>query len=161
MVTAETVRGWQIDQLRKGVSNLRNVLNTIAPTDAITLRDGGTGWTVLEVLCHLRDYEGLFLERARLTVEQDTPPLPNPNPDQLAAESHYSEQDLEAVYAEWASRRAAFLAYITQIDPAAWARQGDHPVRGLITLQQQLALAAFHDVNHLEQILHIVAAKPA
>jgi uncharacterized damage-inducible protein DinB len=158
-VTAATVRDWQIEQLRKGVAVLRNILNGVSAQDATTYRDGGSGWTVLEVMCHLRDYEGLFQERASLTVEQDSPALPNPNPDELAREKRYSEENLEAVYQEWKTRRTAFVEYLAGLDESAWARTGEHPKRGTMSLQDQLALCAFHDVNHVEQILHILADK--
>jgi len=155
-VSAATVRGWQLDQLRKNLAILPNHLRGVSAHDATAYRDGGTGWTALQVLCHLRDYEAIFLERATLTVEQESPPLPNPDPDALAAERRYNEQDFAATVQEWLNRREAFLAYLTGLDEAAWARTAQHPRRGTISLQDQLALVAFHDVNHLEQIVRVL-----
>jgi hypothetical protein len=80
-----------------------------------------------------------------------------PDPDAMALERSYNEQDLDTVYQEWVTHRETLLSYLAGLDEAAWARQGNHPRRGLMTVQDQLALTAWHDVNHLEQILHIVA----
>lgn len=159
MLPVTTIRGWQIEQLRKALQTMSSIFMSISADDAATYRDGGKGWTVLEVLCHLRDYESVFLERAQLTVEKEMPALPNPDPDALASERHYNSQALQAVYQEWVKRREVFLAYLAGLDEAAWARGASHPKRGPMSLQDQLALIAYHDVNHIEQITRIIAEK--
>lgn len=160
MLPPATVRGWYLDQLRKDLKIIDCFLKTTSLQDITTYRDGGTGWTVLEVLCHLRDYEVIFLERSRLTVTQHMPELPNPNPDALAAERRYNEQDVALAYAEWVQNRATFLNYLeTAVEEADWAHIGVHPRRGEMTLENQLALIAWHDVNHIEQMTHILAEK--
>jgi uncharacterized damage-inducible protein DinB len=159
MLPSSTIRGWHIDQLRKDLQILDSILKTISPQDATTYRDGGTGWTVLEVLCHLRDYETVFLERAAVTVEQEFPTLPNPNPDEWAAERRYNEQDLSTAYNEWVNRRQTFLSYLEGLDEPSWQRTANHPRRGSMSLQDQLTLTAWHDVNHIEQITRILAER--
>jgi hypothetical protein len=159
MLPASTIRGWHIDQLRKGLRTLDSILKEISPEDTTIYRDGGTGWTALEVLCHLRDYEDVFRERSTITVERELPDLPNPNPDEMAIERRYNEQDLRAVYAEWVNRRSGYLTYLEGLDESSWQRTAKHPKRGVMSLQDQLALTAWHDMNHIEQITRIVAEK--
>jgi uncharacterized damage-inducible protein DinB len=159
MLSNTTLRGWHLDQLRKSVPIINTVMQGSSLSDMRTYRDGGTGWTLLEVLCHLRDYEALFLERAQMTIEQTSPTLNNLNPDELAAERHYNEQDLSEVYAEWSKRRGAFLDFLGQLDDAGWERVAIHPRRGPMSVQDQLALIAWHDVNHIEQMTRILAEK--
>jgi uncharacterized damage-inducible protein DinB len=154
-----TVRGWQLDQLRKGLQTVRHILTNVSAEDATSYRDGGTGWTVLEVLCHLRDYEAVYAERARLMVEEDTPELPFPDPDTLAKERLYNEQALQPVYEEWVRQREAFLTMMEGLDEAAWVRSGNHPRRGPMSVQDQLALVVWHDMNHVEQMTRILVEK--
>lgn len=161
MLPAASIRGWYIDQLRKGLQIVHSVLSGVSSEDAATFRDGGTGWTILEVMGHLRDYEGIFHQRASMSVEEDLPQLPNPNPDTLASENHYNEQDLQTVYRAWEERRGKFLAYLESLDETGWTRVGEHPRRGKMTVQDQLALTAWHDVNHIEQITRILAERKA
>ncbi len=154
-----TLRGWTVEQLGKMESILTHLLASATPSELRTYRDGGTGWTCLEVLCHLRDYEALFLQRARLTAEQDRPELPNPDPDALAREGRYNEQDSAQVFADWKQRRAATLAYLEALSDNQWARVAQHPRRGPMRLDDQIALVAWHDVNHAEQMARILHEK--
>jgi uncharacterized damage-inducible protein DinB len=157
MFTPAAVRDFLFDQLRKDLSVVRHILSASSPEDLTTYRDGGTGWTALEVLCHLRDFEAINHERARLILEQDFPDFPVTDPDAMAAEGQYSKQDLSAAYDEWAGRRARLLADLQAIsDEAVWTRQGRHFRRGDMTLQDLLVMVAWHDVNHMEQITRIL-----
>jgi hypothetical protein len=60
---------------------------------ATTLRDGGAGWTVAEVLGHLRDFDGYFRGRAIIMIAQHPPLLPGYDPDAIAVAACYNEQD--------------------------------------------------------------------
>jgi hypothetical protein len=154
-----TVRGWLLDGLRKNIKTMGYLLANISQTDATTYRDDGNGWTALEVVCHLRDYEALYFERSRLTVEQDSPPLPFPNQEDLAKERDYNTQNLQTAYNDWVQKRDAFLSFLESLDEAAWTRTAQHPKRGLMTLTDQLALTSWHDVNHIEQVARILNEK--
>lgn len=159
MNAASLIRDWQIDQLRRAQLSVRHILET-APREALTTyRDSGLGWTVAEVLCHLRDFESVFLERARLIVGSDFPDLPFPDPDQLALDHNYKEEQAWPAFEDWQRRRRGHLDYLESLADDVWERAGNHPTRGRFTLQQQLALNAWHDANHLEQITRILAEK--
>src|SRR5829696_6081935 len=112
MQSPTVIRNWQIDQLRKNLRIIGRAIETADPQEATTYRDGGDGWTVLEVMCHLRDFEQVFLDRLCLTVDEEFPVLPVPNPNLMAQEHNYMAQRLESAYAEWMQRRNALLAYV-------------------------------------------------
>jgi uncharacterized damage-inducible protein DinB len=159
MQAASVVRNWQIEQLQKNIKIIGRVVRGVTQQDASTYRDNGEGWTVLEVMCHLRDFEQLFLDRACMTVEQDTPDLPFPNPNEVAAQGNYMAQNLEAAYAEWVHRRESQLAYFASLKEDAWERTATHPVRGSVSLTDQMMLTVWHDNNHLEQMTKIIDEK--
>ena len=159
MLPMETIRPWQLDMLSKTVQIVSYIMEKTAREDAITCRDGGDGWTVLEVLCHLRDFDDVFLERAKLTVENDFPDLPFTDPDKMAAERKYYEQDFQAVYREWSARRETLVTYFQALGDDAWERAANHPVRGRFTLNDQLIVTAWHDVSHMEQMIRILTEK--
>ena len=53
MTSFNDVRKRHIRLMRLTCKTIGNVLMNVTPTTATTLRDGPTGWTTLEVLCHL------------------------------------------------------------------------------------------------------------
>ncbi len=155
----DMIPSWQFLAME---NNLKTIRWIISSQDASTLtqyHDGGSGWSVLQVLCHLRDFEELFFLRARLTVEQDTPALPYPDPDELAAEKRYHEQDVQTVYQQWQTIRAEHIAFLQARQSADWDRPAQHPKRGLMTLIDQLLVTAQHDTTHIEQITRILLEK--
>lgn len=157
----QTVIGWQYDLMENNLRAVDAILRLPAPVALTTYRDGGTGWTALEVLCHLRDLEEVMIERARLTVEQDLAALPMPDPDALAAERRYNEQDVELALADWRARRAAYLTYLQARPENDWNRIGIHPRRGPMTLLDQLLFLPMHDSIHIEQMTRVLHEKRA
>ena len=151
-----TVRDWQYYILENNLKSVDAILRLAAPDALTTYRDGGTGWTALEVLCHLRDLEEVAIERARLTVEEDSAALPSPDPDALAAERRYNEQDVETALREWRARRAAYLTYVQARPDGDWERVGLHPRRGPMTLFDQLMFLTMHDSLHIEQMTRVL-----
>jgi len=155
-LSIEAIRSRQLDQLKFAVPIYHTILGSLSPDEIITKRDGGDGWTVLEVMCHLRDYERLIIERATVTLNQDNPPMPGMNPAALAIEKAYNEQDLATVVEEWANSRAEYLTLQGNTTEAQWSRISTHATRGALTLTDQLILTVWHDMNHLEQLTKII-----
>src|SRR5215203_517450 len=66
-----------------------HLLTPVSQERATTLRDardGDKGWTVLEVLCHLRDFDNIFRMRAKIMRYQEFPTLPFYDHEKLAQE---------------------------------------------------------------------------
>lgn len=157
----ETIRNWQIQQMSLSIRTVESIIQNTTTEALTTYRDSGDGWTVLQVLGHLRDFEALFYQRARLTVEHENPPLPFPDPDELARVNNYQGQMLEDVFATWKDSRDMYIEYLKARDEADWERPSQHPTRGAFTLHDQLFLTSLHDTLHIEQITRILAEKKA
>lgn len=160
MQAPSTIRKWQFEELGRTIGIVRFLLQAVPADDLRTWRDGGAGWTVLEVLCHLRDFDEIFVQRLRLTVEQDDATLALPTPDQWAAEREYNRQDAHEVLDKWSQNREALLAHMNGLSESDWLRTANHPVRGVMSATDQLLLMTWHDWNHLEQIVKILNQRP-
>ncbi|MBK8046266.1 MAG: DinB family protein [Anaerolineales bacterium] len=123
--------------------------------------DGDKGWTLLEVVCHLRDFDAIFYGRTRLMVEQDYPSLAPYDHEQLAIRRAYNQQDLRQVYQELVRSRHEFIEFFRSLDEAQWQRCGVHAERGRFTMHDALVQVGQHDALHIEQITRILTQSQA
>lgn len=159
MLAMDAIRQWQFNQLKNNIRSYQAILDMSDPDALITYRDGGTGWTVLEVLCHLRDFEVVFMGRVQAMINEYNPPLAFPNPDDLAAQENYMDHTVSDVMSSWQMQRQAYLDLMQTLDEDQWERNGIHPTRGDFTPHDQLFLTTLHDSVHLEQITRILNEK--
>lgn len=155
----QTIREWQFNILRMNLNSYRRLLRSFDMSIYTKYRDGGQGWTVTEVVGHLRDFEDVFIERAKLLVNEDNPQLPFPDPDELASERNYNNIGWRILLEEWIATRNTHLDYLQTLSEADWERHGQHPTRGVFTMTDQLHLNTLHDAIHMEQITKIINHK--
>lgn len=113
---------------------------------------GDKGWSVGEVVCHLRDSEEAALERTRSMRDQDHPGLSARDGAKLAIELNYATTPLDSALAAFLKFRTDHIGELTALSPAQWGRTGEHPSFGRITIQEQIQHLVAHDAIHLEQI---------
>jgi len=145
-----------IRTMKKTPVLLDSLLNGVTQERALAARDGDDGWNVVEIVCHLRDFEEVFFLRARRIVEEDRPVLEPFDHERMAIERRYSQEDLSAAYDAYVQQREAFLEWLKARDEADWQRVGVHPEAGEYTLLEQAMQAPLHDVDHLEQIARVL-----
>ncbi|MCB9456843.1 MAG: DinB family protein [Anaerolineaceae bacterium] len=159
MATFEQVRKSYVHMMRLTCDTLEHLFQNASQEDITTYRDqndGDKGWTALEVLCHLRDFDTIFYLRAVMIVEQDYPRLPAYDHEAIAIERKYNEQDLRQVCEEFRASRERTRAFFKSLTPEQWERAGIHPESGHFTLTNAVMQVVSHDVNHLEQITRIL-----
>lgn len=115
--------------------------------------DGPDGWSVLEVVCHMNEFEEIFFNRARLMMETERPNFPPNDQNALALDHNYQEQQLAEQLASYHRRRDAFVEFVKALPAGAWQRTGIHPSYGEMNLIELVVKTTLHDVNHIEQIL--------
>ncbi len=158
MQAMSVFRAWQMRAMQKNLLTIEHAVTSSADQAAFNRRDGGDGWTISEVLGHLADFDAIFHDRARRTVETDNPELSFPDPNALVIEKGYARHSALDVLAQWQSNRVSYLDYLTSLpdDEALWERPAQHARRGRFTLNDQVMLTAYHDTDHLHQIIKII-----
>jgi hypothetical protein len=160
MKPMSTIRRWHFDQLRYALKTVAFILQSVVAQDLVTYRDNHDGWTVAEVLGHLLNCEGLFLERATQIMTQDNPELRSPDQAEEVKKGCYNERDPQTIFAEWQQARAEYLAYLVAIPDEGWNREGGNPdYPPLFSLNDQLSLVCWHDQLHIEQMTRILIEK--
>lgn len=143
-----------LDVYRSTPTTLRVLLRHL-PDEVV--RSGGEGeenWSIVEIVCHLRDAEERVLERVRRMRNEQRPLLPGYDQAELARERRYREHSLIAALDAFARLRAEQLALLEGLGEPEWQRAGIHEEVGEITIQQLTAHMAAHDAVHLAQIAH-------
>ncbi|HET7291937.1 MAG TPA: putative metal-dependent hydrolase [Vicinamibacteria bacterium] len=110
------------------------------------------GWTLRQVAHHVPDSHMNSYVRMRLALTEDAPTI-RPYfedrwarlPDSSRAPVSLSLDLLEALHGRW-----VFL--LRGIGDDEWRRAFRHPERGLVTLEGNLALYAWHGRHHVAQI---------
>ena len=131
---------------------LQGTLRDVDNERARTATDGPDGWSVLQIVCHLRDFEDFFRGRAELALSHANPKLPAYDHEQIAIDRHYQSQDLHEALAAFVEERKRFLRLMQSLADAQWARMGLHPELGWISVLDMAMQVSLHDVDHIEQI---------
>lgn len=109
-------------------------------------------WSMLEILCHLRDVDQFFLERYSKVANHDRPTLRVFNQDELAALLKYNEDNPASVLRELRALREEAVALLYALAHQSWQRFGVHPTRGEFSIAAAADHHLNHDANHLNQI---------
>ena len=136
-----------------------NVLAPVSQAVATSLRDGQDGpkgWTIVEVVCHLRDFDLFFQHRAQLMLQQENPTLPAYDHEALAIERNYLSNDVHQAYTVLVESRRQFVEFFEGLTAEQWACAGIHPERGHFTMTDAVMQVGTHDCTHLEQITRIL-----
>jgi len=133
---------------------LKALLASVCQQQAIQATDGEDGWSVLYIICHLRDYEDIFGERIRWLLEQDEPTFPFPlNNDELIEVNQYGVQDLQLTFGAYIDKRRALINRLKTLTPEQWERSGTFPTGNRVTVVEMAVNIILHDHNHIEQIV--------
>jgi len=141
-----------VDGLAAGPDALAGVLAGVDDDLARRATGGDEGWSVVEVVCHLRDVEERALERARAMRDEEDPAIPGYDQDAWAAERNYAGQPLAAAAAAFGRHRREHVALLAALPPGGWRRTGRHEELGRITIEGQALHIATHDTQHLAQV---------
>jgi hypothetical protein len=115
------------------------------------------GWTVRQVVHHVPDSHLNAYVRFKLALTEEEPVIRPYDqtlwallPEALGGPIGFSLDLLESLHERW-------VACIRALPPGSFARKFRHPELGLMSLDQQLALYAWHGRHHLAQITSLAA----
>ncbi len=131
---------------------LRALLRNVSDATTRVTGEGEEAWSIVEIICHLRDAEATVLERVKLILGQDKPFLAAYDQAKLAQQAAYRDQSLEDALNEFIAIRDEQTRLLEGLDEVAWGRTGMHEESGQITIQELTLHMAAHDVVHLAQI---------
>jgi hypothetical protein len=154
------LRQRHIGLIHNTLITIGNVLKPVSQAQSVTMRDakdGLKGWSILEIVCHLRDFDVIFAQRANKILTMPQTLLPAYDHEALVIEHAYHTQILAQVYSDLVRSRLAFIEFFRGLNDDEWERCGIHPERGNFSLTDSLVQVGTHDCVHIEQITRILA----
>lgn len=103
-------------------------------------------WSALEYAAHVRDVFGAYGQRIQHTLGEEQPVFEAIDPDAMAAEGRYNEQDPEVVASELAASAETLALILEAVPDDGWDRVGFS--RGEERSVLYTAQRAVHEGNH-------------
>ena len=110
-------------------------------------------WSIVEVLCHMRDVEReVFLPRLQKVLQENNPFLSGQDTDRWAELREYIRQDAQLALKDFTRARLEQLALLENLSSGDWKRSARHAIFGPSRLDELVNISAGHDRLHLQQV---------
>lgn len=114
------------------------------------------GWSIVQVICHMRDNEERALERTRLMRDQTDPFIAAYDQEKLAKERNYASENLENALEAFRRLREQHTRELGALAQEQWERAGRHEERGTTSIETQSIRLLCHDSIHAAQICRLL-----
>jgi uncharacterized damage-inducible protein DinB len=139
-----------LHNLRKTPERVQQILAE-APESALSRKPSGGGWSIRNVVSHLRDAQNVFSSRVDLLLQEDEPDLAFQPVFEWAGKEKKVASTQEIFDAYLGSRQET-VRLLDGIPLKDWWCVGRHEEFGRVTLCQQASYFATHEAHHLRQI---------
>ncbi len=129
-----------------------------ATTEDYDRRPDPERFTIREVMGHLADWDGVWLERMSRIRDENNPFLPGYDEGQWAIDHNYAGMDVAEQLARLTEGRKKIVALLEGLSEEAWDRTGTHGELGTISIADLATLVIVHDGHHGRQIIEWIAA---
>lgn len=147
-----------VEILRRTPATVKSLLSGLP--DALTRStEGDDTWSAYDVVGHLLNGDETdWIPRARVILESGTS-RPFESVNRTAMFQKYKDLSLDELLDAFERARAANLATLSSwhFSPEQLSLTGTHPALGTVTLGQLLATWVVHDLNHIGQIVEVLA----
>jgi len=140
-----------IDQIEGTPAELRSAVQGLSPEQLDTPYRPG-GWTVRQVVHHLPDSHLNSYTRFKLALTEDEPTIKPYHEDRWAEleDSRNAPIEMSLMLLEALHRRWVLL--LRSLSPPEFARTFKHPELGVVSLDKNISLYAWHGRHHVAHI---------
>jgi hypothetical protein len=136
-------------------STLARLVKDVSPSK-LRKRPTPEQWSVVEILAHLADSEVVCGWRLRAILGAPGTPIGAYDQNAWNVAGHYATRDPRQCIEQFRAVRKANLSLLNSLTPDQWKQYGMHEERGKETVEHIVGLIAGHDLNHVQQIRHIL-----
>lgn len=133
------------------------------PTEVATLLEGLSeevlnrqpqdgGWSIRNIVSHLRDAQGVLSFRLNLLLEQEDPSIESKPVFEWATKEQERPSTSQEIFDSYRVSRQETITRLEGIPLEDWWRSGRHEEFGTITIRQHVSYFASHEITHFPQI---------
>ncbi len=143
-----------IAEIAAAPQNLREAVRDLTPQQMQTpYREGG--WTVRQVVHHVPESHMNAFIRFKLALTEDEPTIKPYMEDRWAQLSDVQTTPPEVSLALLDALHIRLVDVLRAIEPEQWKRTFRHPELGVVPLEKNLALYAWHGKHHVAHITEL------
>jgi len=116
-------------------------------------REGG--WTVRQVVHHVPDSHMNAYIRFKLALTEDEPTIKPYAEDRWAELADTKSTPVDASLVMLDSLHQRWVELLRSLEPNDWKRQFRHPERGVVSLEMNLAMYAWHGRHHVAHVTEL------
>lgn len=108
--------------------------------------------STLEVVCHLSDFDPIYVERMKRVIAMDKPTVMGADENIFAKKLCYHDRDLEEELTLIDVSRKSMARILKKLPLEDWSREGIHNERGTMSLEKMVATMNNHIPHHVKFI---------
>jgi len=152
-VTPEKRAAW-IQDIEGLPGKLRGALAELSARQLdIPYRDGG--WTVRQLTHHIADSHLNSFVRWKLALTESSPAIKPYDQDEWVTTGDVTGVDVEPSLRLLEGLHTRWVRLLASLSPSDFQRTFNHPESGVVTLERQLQLYAWHGRHHVAHILSV------
>jgi len=143
-----------IDDIAQAPARLRAAVQGLSPQQLDTpYRDGG--WTIRQVAHHVPESHMNAYIRFKLALTEDEPTVKPYEQDHWAELPDVKSTPIEVSLSLLDSLHDRWVRMLRAIKPEEWKRNFRHPELGVVSLEKNLSLYAWHGRHHVAHITEL------
>jgi DinB superfamily len=140
-----------IEQIAAAPAQLRAAVEGLSPSQLDTPYRAG-GWTVRQVIHHVPDSHINSYVRFRLALTEEEPTIKTYDQERWATLTDCRTADIQTSLALLESLHTRWVLLLRSLTPTDWKRTFRHPELGVVTLEWNAGLYAWHGRHHTAHI---------
>ena len=151
---SETDRNALIAEIEHAPANMRTAVSGLSDSQLDTpYRDGG--WTVRQVIHHMPDSHMNAYVRYKLALTENEPTIKPYDEARWAQLGDNQATPVEVSLALYDNLHDRWVRLLRSLGPDDWKRQFRHPDLGVVSLEKNLALYAWHGKHHVAHVTEL------
>jgi len=140
-----------VQEYLAGPQQLRQALQGMSKEQLLAKPVAGK-MSTLEVICHLSDFDPIYVERMKRVITMDKPTVMGADENVFAQKLCYHDRDAEEEVTLLDVTRKSMARILKKLPLEAWSREGIHNERGTMTLEKMVATMNNHIPHHVKFI---------